>query len=305
MSLRVNGATEKFLTDLNRTQARLNDVQRQISSGLRVESPSDDPSAAAAILGTASRISRTEQAQTNLNQVRTELTAGDAALQQSLKLIQRAIVVGSQAGGSLDSSSLQSLADEVQGIQQQLVGVTQTSVNGRYIFSGDLDQQASYELDGAQPYGVRQVAAPQSTRVVEDASGNAVWTPKTASDIFDPTNADGSAASGNVFAAIHALRTALEANDGSAALAAVESLKAGDSHVNLQLASFGYAETRVDDALNTAAQTLTGLQQEFGVERDADAAGAAVELSQLGLQQQASLSVGARLAQRSLFDYLA
>ena len=87
----VNGPSEQFLTDLDQIQSAMNTVQRQLSSGLRVGQASDDPSAVSSILETQSEIAQNTQAQTNLNQVKTELLTGDSSLQQAVTLVEQAI----------------------------------------------------------------------------------------------------------------------------------------------------------------------------------------------------------------------
>lgn len=296
----VNGPSEQFLTDLDRIQSAMNTVQRQVSSGLRVGQASDDPSAVPSILKTQSEIARNNQAQTNLNQVKTELLTGDASLQQAVALVEKAITLASQAGSTANSDTqIANLAVQVQGIQQQLVNLSNTSVGGRYIFSGDSDQQPLYALDPTQINGVQQLAAAKSTQVITDANGNPLWTPVTAQDIFD------SESGGNVFAAVNSLLTALQNNDSAAAVGTLDSLKAADDHLNQQLGLIGIAETRVADATTAAAQSVTTEKQNLSGLRDADTAGDAVQLTQLNTQQEAALSARAKMSQYNLFDFLA
>jgi flagellar hook-associated protein 3 FlgL len=297
----VNASSEQFLTDLDRIQSAIDTTQRQVSSGLRVGKASDDPSALSSILGTQSEIALNKQAQTNLNQVKTELQVGDSALQQAVKLMDQAITLAAQAGSTLGSDTQNAvLASQVQGVQEALVGLSNTSVNGRYIFSGDSARQAAYALDATEPSGVRQVSTASSTRVITDANGNPLWTPQTAREIFDAQGG-----TGNVFTAIDDLLTAFQKNDRSAALATMDSLKAAADHVNQQLGLYGIAETRVDDATTAAAKSVTTGTQSLSSLRDADTAGDAVELTQLGIQQQAALSARAKMSQSNLFDFLA
>jgi flagellar hook-associated protein 3 FlgL len=296
----VNGPSEQFLTNLDQIQSAMNTVQRQLSSGLRVGQASDDPSAVPSILKTQSEIAQNNQAQTNLNQVKTELLTGDASLQQAVTLVEQATTLAAQAasGTSTDTQNA-ALAAQVQGIQQQLVNLSNTSVGGRYIFSGDSDQQAAYALDSTQPNGVQQLAAAKSTQVITDANGNPLWTPMTAQDIFD------SQSGGNVFAAVNGLLTALQNNDSAAATASVASLNTADDYLNQQLGLIGIAENRVSDATTAASQSVTTETADLGNLRDADTAGDAVDLSQLNTQQQAALSARATMSQSNLFDFLA
>ena len=302
----VKGPSEQFLADLDRMQSAMITVQRQLSSGLRVGQASDDPSAVPSILETQAGIARNNQAQTNLNQVKAELQSGDSSLQQAVALIEKAIALAAQGGSTLNTNTQASeLAAQAQSIQAQLVNLSNTNVNGRFIFSGDASQQAAYALDSTQPNGVQQVAPGQSTLAINDADGNALWKPMTAQQIFDARNAGGTAAAGNVFAAVNSLLTALQNNDRPAALAAMDSLKAADDHLNQQLGLIGIAETRVADSTTAAAKSVTTEKQYLGSLRDADTAADALALTQLNTQQQAALSARAKVSQYSLFDFLA
>jgi len=302
----VNGPSDQFLTNLDQIQSVMNTVQRQLSSGLAVGQASDDPSAVPSILNTLSQIAQNTQAQTNLNQVNTQLQTGDSSLQQAVTLIEQAITVATQTGSPGDTATQNAtLAAQVQSIQEQLVNLSNASVNGRYIFSGDSGQQPAYALDSTQPNGVQQVSTANSTQVITDANGNPLWTPMTAHQIFDARNADSSNAAGNVFAAVNALLTALQNNNSSAATASVASLKTADDYLNQQLGLIGIAENRVTDATTAASQSVTTEQQNLGTLRDADTAGDAVEVTQLNTQQQAALSARATMSQYNLFDFLA
>ena len=297
----VNGPSEQFLTDLDRIQSAMDTVQRQVSSGLRVGQASDDPAAVSSILRTQSEIALNTQVQANLSHVKSELLTGDTSLQQAVALMEKAITLAEQASAGAGSDVQNAaLALQIQGIQQQLVGLSNTKVNGRYIFSGDTDQQPAYALDATQPTGVRQVSTANSTQVIVDVTGNPLWTPKTAREIFDAQ--DGT---GNVFASVQSLLTALQNNDKSTALATVDSLKTADDHLNQQLGLYGIAETRVTDAVNTDTKAIANETQILGNLRDADTAGDALLLTQLNTQQQAALSARATMSQYNLFDFLA
>src|SRR5690349_24811649 len=141
----LSGPNQQFLSDLQRINSEMADVAKQLSSGLRVSSVADDPSAVEGIMLNQSRIAQLTQTQTNLNNLKPELETGDAALQQAMQQVESAISIASQSTSPLsNANSMAQLTIQVQGILQNLVNLSGSSSGGRYIFSGDLDQQALY-----------------------------------------------------------------------------------------------------------------------------------------------------------------
>lgn len=302
----LSGTTQQYLADLQRMNSQLTDLTRQLSTGLRVNSVSDDPFAVPGILSTESQISQIQQSQTNLSNLKVELQTGDSALTQAIQNVQSASSIASQATGmSVTPEARAALVTQVQGILQNLVKLSGTTAAGRFIFSGDLDQQALYTLDATQPTGVRQLATANSTRVVTDANGSQIWLSKTATEIFDHRNPDNSVATDNVFAAVNGLLTALQNNDNTALMTSIANLKAADEHLNQEQGYYGIGESRVNDSLNMATTSLLSLQQNLSNLRDANVAQDAVELNQITVQQQAALSARAKIGGTNLFDFLA
>jgi flagellin-like hook-associated protein FlgL len=178
-------------------------------------------------------------------------------------------------------------------------------VGNRYIFSGDQDTQPSYELDPTQPEGVAQLQDSTSTRVIEDINGTAIATARTAQQIFDPQDAAGNPADGNTFAAINSLLTALNNNDTAGITAAATSLKSASDYLNGQLAFYGEAENQVTNATSLAQKFLTQTQSNLGQVQDADVPTVSLALTQAQTQEQAALSVEAKIQQLpTLFSLL-
>src|ERR1051326_8218716 len=91
------GNISKFLADLDRTQNQLQQVQAQVSSGLRVQRPSDDPSAIDGILETQTSLTLNRQVQSNIGTIRGNVESSDAAVQSAIKLIENAITLATRS----------------------------------------------------------------------------------------------------------------------------------------------------------------------------------------------------------------
>jgi flagellar hook-associated protein 3 FlgL len=301
----TKGSTDKYLADLDRTQYQLQHIQDQVTSGLRVQRAADDPLSVPDILQIQSYLAQNKQLQTNLGNVKAELESSDAALQDAVKAIEDAISLAAQGASTTASAQQRSiLAEQIKGLQETLVGLSQTSVNGRYVFSGDQDTQPAYQLDLSQPDGVTKLLSSPATRVIQDANGAVISSSKTAGEIFDPRNSDGTPATGNAFAALNALRVALENNDSAAISQAQSALHAADDYVNVQAVFYGNAQNRVASSIDLAQKFQLEHQTELSQLRDTDVPAAALQLTQLQTQEQASLAVQAKKSGMSLFDFL-
>jgi flagellar hook-associated protein 3 FlgL len=303
----INGTTQQYLADLERNQTQLQVAQEQVSSGIAIQQPSDNPAAISEILQTQTAISHNQQIQSNLSNVTAEVNTADSALQTAVQAMENAISLAAQGASSTTTAdSRATLAQQIGGLQQTLVGIAQTTVNGRYIFSGDQDTQPPYSLDPSQPEGVQQLVTSTSTRLIQSVDGTSFAVALTAQQIFDPRNPDSTPAAGNAFAAMQNLQTALTNNDTAGIASATDALKSADTYLNNQLAFYGQVENRVQNATDLAQKFQLQQQTQLGNLQNTDIPTVATEITQLQNQQQASMEVEANLGQmKNLFSFLA
>jgi len=303
----INGVQQLYLANLDRTQNQMQTAESQLSSGLQVQQPSDAPGAITEILQIDSEVAQNKQLQTNLNSVTTELDSADTALQSAVQNLDNAISLGTEGASSTSSATDRAnLATEVTGILKSLVGLSQTTVNGQYIFSGDNGGQPQYQLDATQSDGVAQLSTSANTRMIEDGNGTPISAAMTAQQIFDARDSSGNPTSGNVFAAVSALATALQNNDTAGITQAIGSLQSASGTVNSALQFYGNAENQISDAAALAQKFQTDEQTQLGQLQDADIPAAALQLTQTQTDEQAALSSEAKIEQmQNLFSYLA
>jgi flagellar hook-associated protein 3 FlgL len=308
MDLSIPGSTQTYLADLNYTQAQMSTAQDQVSSGYQLQNVSDGPAAVSQIYEYEADIASTQQTQTNLATASSEVSAADTALQSAVQAVETAISLAAQGANSTNTAQDNAnLAEQVGGLQQTLVSLSQTQVNGSYIFSGDQDTQPAYQLDPTQPEGVQNLLpGDTSTRVILDPNGVPIATALTAQQIFDAQDSNGNPAAGNVFNAINLLLTGLQNNDQTAITAAASSLQSADEYLNGQLEFYGETQDRLTSASDLAQKFLTNEQSSLGQVQDANIPAAALTLTQATTEEQAALSVEAKIQQQpNLFSLLA
>src|SRR5690554_6470932 len=123
------------LQDLN---VNLNQTQEQVSTGKRVNRPSDDPVAAARILKLDQEVGRIETYQRNVGLAENRLQLEESTLSSMIDIVQRVRELTVQAGnGSLSANDRQSISAELKQRLQQLAAQANTQDSaGSYIFSG-------------------------------------------------------------------------------------------------------------------------------------------------------------------------
>jgi flagellar hook-associated protein 3 FlgL len=301
----LNQASEGFLSNIARVQRTVDEASRQVSSGKRVNVASDDPGNIDTIMQLQTADTHNQQIQANLAVVATDANAADTALTSATKLMDRARTLATQASSfTMDASGRQGIAAEVQSLLEQMVTISRTTVQGRYVFGGDQDATPPYDLDLTAVNGAARLTNTAATRRVEDASGGSFAVSLGAQQIFDVRDSDDNPASGNVFASLNSLRNGLLANDIPQITAANSAIQVASDHLNVSQAFYGTVQNRIQDAANYADGYSARLKIELGQKQDADITAAALAITQGNTELQAAFAMQAKMPRTTLFDFM-
>jgi flagellar hook-associated protein 3 FlgL len=302
----VSPSAQLFLADISNVQSQINTAERQVSSGLKISQPSDSPEQMEMLMQIRADLDRNTQVTNNLSVVKSETDPAEKALETATQLMDRATSLAAAGANSTETAtSRAAMAQEVTSLLQQMVGLSQTQVLGRYVFSGDQASLASYQIDLAAPNGVDRLITPTATRQIVDASGVSFTVAHTAQDIFDHRNPDDSLAPDNVFAALNSLIVSLQNNDQAGITNATNTLHTASDYLNSQLSFYGSVQNRIQDAQTYSSNYQVQLQTNLSNVQDADITQAALQLSQSTTQMDAAMSAEAKIPRSSLFDFLA
>jgi flagellar hook-associated protein 3 FlgL len=306
LNLSISAASRSFVTDAAQLQTALTQAVEQVSSGYKVTAASDAPDQISTLLQLEANLQSNNQISTNLSNVKAQVDTGESSLASAVQLTQQALSLGAEGASSIQTAGQrQTLAQQVQDILSQLVGISNTTVAGKYIFSGDQSASPSYQLDPASPTGVDRLITTQATQQIQDTSGTTFSIGKTAQDIFDHRNPDDTTAPDNLFAAVNSLQTALTNNDTAGINTALSSLQTASSYLDQQQAFYGSVQGQVAASTTAAQSQNVALTAQIGNIRDADLTQAAVTLTAEETAQSAAFAAEAKLPTTSLFNYLA
>lgn len=129
---------DQSIANLQRRQDALQNQQKQLTSGKRIDQASDDPTGAARSERALASIGRVEANQRALEASRNSMTLAESALGDSNELLQQARETMVAAGNaSYSDSERLGLANKLQGIRDQLLAIANRPDGaGGYLFAG-------------------------------------------------------------------------------------------------------------------------------------------------------------------------
>jgi flagellar hook-associated protein 3 FlgL len=164
-------------------QSNLSNTQQQLSSGLSINSPSDNPVGAAQLLALDNIKSQNAQYATNGQAANTNLTLEQTALSSSTSTLQsiRDLVLQANSGTNTPSD-LQAIATQIQSLEQQLMSTGNTKNDaGQYLFSGFMQTTQPFGRGGS---GSVTYAGDSGTSTIALDSGTSVQTGDPGSNIY-------------------------------------------------------------------------------------------------------------------------
>ena len=159
-------------------QAKLNETQLQLSTGKKINRPSDDPSASTQLLKLSTLKSKSGQYDRNIESARNQLQLQESVLASVSNVLQRVRELTVQANNATQSNeSRAAIADEIYNRIDELLQYANTKdPNGEYIFSGfNARSQAFVESGGGYTYqgdqGERMLQISEDLQVSVRSSG--------------------------------------------------------------------------------------------------------------------------------------
>lgn len=304
MSLSVDPHSERLLSSLQRIATQQSRLQREISSGHRVSHPSDAPEAVVDIVQLQSSAEHATGVSNSIDRLQSEVNSADSAVRAAERLMDRVRTLAAMAATGT-AGSRKAIGLEVRQIHEQLVGLSQSTFAGDFLFNGDLAETTLYTSDWSQPRGVVRHAIASETKQAEDVHGRRFVYSRTAHELFDVLEADGTPAPGNVFHAVHSLGLSIETEDVAAIQAAIPGIMRAQEHLNEHLVFFGATQNRLGEAKKLAEEASIVHRTALSQLRDTNLPQAILELTQVKVQQEAALAASAQRPRKTLFDYLA
>ncbi|ADF41897.1 flagellar hook-associated protein FlgL [Priestia megaterium] len=280
------------LKQISNSYNKLETLQNQLSTGKKINRPSDDPVVATKGMAYRSNLSEVNQYKRNLTEAQSWFDSSESGLEQVNSILQRTKELVVQGlNGTNESDDRQAIAREIEQLKLDYMQVGNTQVAGNYIFNGvnvgapPISENASGIIESninLDPFSV-EVSKGIQLRVN-----------------IHPENIFGQGA----FDLMKNVQTAFEQND-------VNSLKDLSTQVDTQLSTLlaerselgarsnrlELIENRLDSQEITATKMLSNNE-------DADIEKVITDLTVQESVHRAALGVGAQIIQPTLLDFL-
>jgi flagellar hook-associated protein 3 FlgL len=298
MRIPTDSFSNSLIQNIQNLSTQQTQYQQELSTGVRITNPSDDPAAMDQVLNMSAQLQSLHQYSNN-NATATDITQQSYSSLSSLQGISTTASELAEEGssGTTDSTSYTAYTQQLDQLIKQGLQTANTQYNNNYIFGGTQTTTppftATYDSSGTIT-GVTYSGT---------ASGASMQTGQnsTVSPYTDGTTNQGMA---DFLNNLIALRSAMNSQDPTAVAATQPGLQTSENTILDAVSGIGAVQSglEADQTLNQSA--FTSLQGLVSNDTSTDVATTSVQLSQTQAAYQAALESGAKILQTSLLSYL-
>ncbi len=293
MRVTQQGLASNVIRNLDRRFTDYANTQERLSSGRRMQRPSDDPAGMTRALGLRTDLARVEQQVRNADDAMGMVDIADSKLQGATSLLQRVRELAIRAANAPSVSESAAIVKELQQVKQELVSIANSRSEGRPIFAGFQAGEAVASVSGVWTY---QGDAGAFTRRVSDSEP--VEVSVTAAQVFGFNDGD------DVFTMLDGLEANVSAGDSGAISSNLDDIDNAMGRVLDGLAELGGASNRIDAARERSLEEIYSVRAELAEVEDVDLAEGIMDLQLQEIAYQAALGAVGRVLQPSLVNFL-
>lgn len=281
--------SNNMLRNLTSSYSKMDTLMDQVSTGKKINRPSDDPVIAMKGMGYRTELKQIEQYKRNTSEVHNWMDNTDSALDKATQTMQKLRELAVQASNdTYDASERENIMNEVKQLKEHMMDIANTSVNGKYIFNGTDTETPPVNEDGEFD--------PSSTSpvLIDVAGGTKLQANVNPEDVFG----------NDLFANIDSFIADLESNDQEAIEGNISSLQGGIDNIINARADLGARMNRLELVENRLSEQEIVATQTMAENEDVDYEKAITELITQESLHRAALSAGSKIIQPSLIDFL-
>lgn len=280
-----------LVANLQRSYARIAKLQNELSTGTKINNPSDDPAGTQRSLAYRSDIRDNEQFQRNIRESKGWFNMTDTALGGIEEALINAMALATQGASTVVSASEKRIiADEIDQVLEHALGLATTMRDGKYIFGGtDTGANPLIVTRNTEGHVSSITVSPTATGSIERevTDGVRMQINATATDIFGGTDSP--------LKSLMDLRDRLMNNDMDGINQSINDLEAARQHTTEIRSEAGAKANRLDLTENILARLVADLQGVLSETEDVD-----IVEHMMNLQQEQALYQAAAMTANSI-----
>jgi flagellar hook-associated protein 3 FlgL len=301
MSYRVTQSmlNSNMLFNLQQSNKSMEKYQEQVTSGKKVNKPSDDPVTAVRGMVYRSSLNDVDQYQRNAGDGISWMTSTDEALDEVTSVIHRVRELTVQGqNGTNESSARDAIVKEINQLREHLGEIANSQIAGKYIFAGTDVKNPPYKADPTV-VGSPKEFTNNNQEILELVVGqtNKVQINVQGSNVF---NNDGQ---GGIFKLLSDIVTDFNSPNASTTDHLGE-LESQLDNLLKERSDLGARMNRMELSISRLDGLEVSTSSLLSKEEDVDISKTIIYLKTQEAVQNAALSVGARIIQTSLVDFL-
>jgi flagellar hook-associated protein 3 FlgL len=280
---------DNVIAQLFKQREQMVRTQENITTGKRVNRPSDDPSEISSILSHRTAIASLDQYTENISKAKLHINTTDDVLGMVRDLLRDAKAIAYDTAPNMRDE----MAEQVAAIREQVLQMANYQIDGKYVFSGESTRTAPYD-SATWTYngdtGTKDTVIGESMQISITADGSSIFGPD-GTNVFDVLN-DLEAA----LTALPVVETDItdQINNLDTAIDRITEIRSRNAGVYQRLEAtenhYNYFKVNLKDMLSSA--------------EDADIAEAIINFQVQQTTYESTLASSSRIIQRSLLDFL-
>jgi flagellar hook-associated protein 3 FlgL len=297
MRITNNMVTTSVLAELQQLDTQQSTLQTEVSSGLAVTQPSDNPGVFGQVIQEEGQSNQIAQFNQNATQALNVANASYAGITSLTQIYDRATQLATMGNGTLGSSANAGYADELNQLIQQAVTVANSQSAGSYLYAGT--------ATNTPPFTTTTDANGNIASVTYVGNDDQTAIPISTTSSVSPST---SGATNSGFAAMInnmiAVSNALTNNDPAALATASTALNNSEDTLSTAAADNGAVQLRIQSEQTQEQSTGTEVSSLISAQTSANLPSTITELDQAQLAYQAAMETAVKVMQLSLTQYL-
>jgi len=281
---------------VNAASERLAATEQQVSSGRRIDAPSDDPAGTSAVITERASLSQLDAYTQTADAATSRLTVIDTTLTDIIDKITAAQSAALSARGSAKTQSERdAAATDLQGIVDALVSDFNAQFHGVYLFSGSATTTSPFVKSGAV---VSSYQGNSSISAVDIATNRSTGVTVDGGQISQGGDTS------DVFTVLASLTAAVRSGDDAGIGQGIDALGRALDRATFAQTQVGTGLKALDDARAQLSRLRIDTASRISKIEDVNMASAISQMTQADTSYRAALAAFSKIGSLSLMDYL-